>query len=396
MKKGKYLLFVFFILVIVLCKCSVVYAGPDLNAIDTLQSAFETGLDPIAEKLKSAAESLFMMLALMQFIWSSYQIVLDGKFELQSWCMSIIKTIIYISVFRIFVVFGYGYLDKIGKWISAILGDNSSGISTMLSSVFSMADAPKNALAKYMESPNAPKLGVTEIANDLKYLGALFVTWLGGLVIAGIMCIAFINAVYVKIKLYVVTCFSIFALGFGGLTYSKDIAINGIKKVISASVELMVIYALISCAKNVFSYFETYQITDFGGAFTLTSLCIVAALVFMIMFKSLPGDISSMFGGGGGGGGGSLVAAAGAVMGAAASLSHVAGKIAGGAATGARAAAGLAGAIKEKGLGGATKEAISNRYLDWTSGAKNSVLGRNKDNNYGKDYVSPPGGGGTP
>lgn len=147
-------------------------------------------------------------------------------------------------------------------------------------------------------------------------------------IIAGVICLAAfalmaaqLFMVLIKLQILIVGSYMMFA--FGGLSYTRDMAVNPLKAVFAAGMELLFIKLFIGLTLSTFHNWNTSVNNDVGSSMTI----IVMSILLASAVSNINGVVSSLMSGGMGGTSTSgLAVAAGAVagtaMGAATAAKH--------------------------------------------------------------------------
>lgn len=312
-----------------------VFADTQLDDVITkFQEVLRDGGD-IKDFLLEAAQNLFWLLALIQFAWNLYQLILEGRFELQAAILCVLKNLFLLVIMWYFltnaelhfrlIIEGFMNAGKTlsGSGTMSDLIDFSTEITTGL--FFSVKEAQGSIWAKIPEYLFA---GICAIII-LLCLSASILTLIIGL------C-----------KLYLSSLIALYFVGFASLDYTRGIAITAYKSIYCAGVEVFVMYLLFGIANQIFpTFFSDVQSMTVADIIPLCCQLVFATFVFAGVLKTLPQFASGIVAGSPLGGG--IQAGSGAALAGA-----VAGGVATGIATVAGAGLGAAGGLKLAGAMG--------------------------------------------
>ena len=186
-----------------------------------------------------AANTLFGLLALIDFAWSAAVMVLE-KQDFQSWAAALIRKMMTIGIF-------YGLLIYGRVWIPAIvdsfetLGQNAAGTGPL---------DPGDVFSRGLNLAGALIDGASTSGIFTNFGGSL------ALVFAAVMCLlAFcmitIQFVLTMVESYILVAAAFIFLGFGGSRWSQSYVERYIALAVSIGVKIMLLYLLISTGMNV-------------------------------------------------------------------------------------------------------------------------------------------------
>lgn len=298
---------------------SALTQGQIPNIVTRVSNALQnTG---IRYRMETMGKSVFYFLALIQFVWNMYLIAIDGRMEIQSIVMSVLRQCIYISLFLVVVDNGWDFLEGLGSWI-ADAGSSISGV-TKVEKIFTLGlDIAGQTISAAIDASSF----LTEFWASA---GGIIVSVFSSLIILIAFTFAGISALVASCKIYLVASIGVFCLGFGGNSYTKDIATNALRASLACGTELMVIYILIGLADAIFSSFVADARALAPKDIISFSLQTVAAsLVFAALVQTIPGYMAGLFfgAGSGGSGGSAAMGTASTAMGAAMSGAYLAAK----------------------------------------------------------------------
>lgn len=358
------------------------------GVLDDLTTQIKTTLknSSLSEKLLSLANSLFFTLALIQLAWNFMQLAADGKTDMQSLVSMLIRQIIFIGFFYYFLQNGVTIFTSIIDGFQA-KGIELSGVNSV-TEIFHLGVDTANTLIKtaWKATPwrsIIPVMAVISIASIIVLMAFTTAT----------LC-----AVITLCKTYIACTVGVYFLGFGGNSYTKDIAINAVKVCYMSGVEYFVIFLLVGIGKDVFKNLITLEAMKGGNVYHVAFQVLVAAVVYGGCVKTIPGFIAGIVTGASGSAGAGVaaevsgaMAAAGAAAGAAVGTVMTGGAMLAGGAEGAMGAGGGIGAkakafatgaagAKQGSIGGHFREAGMNQLKGNTSGGNSPAQGTNPNN----------------
>jgi type IV secretion system protein TrbL len=278
------------------------------------------------------ANSLFGILALIEFAWSAAVMLLE-RTDLQSWTSALVRKMMWIGAF-------YALLLNGRLWIPAIIdsfekiGQTASGFNQV---------APSDIFAQGIDIAGA-LMATSSTAAFFQNLG----TSLAMVFAAAVVAVAFtgitIQFIVAMVESYIVVAAGFIFLGFGGSRWTVPYTERYIGLAVSVGLKIMLLYLLIGTGMNLSVDWMTdaqkvsLSLNPAMSAFEIMG----AALIFLMLCWQIPKLFSAVLGGAPALSGGDLVATAtGVVAGAAAVSSFATGAgaaIAGGAASVAHAA----------------------------------------------------------
>ena len=278
------------------------------------------------------ANSLFGILALIEFAWSAAVMLLE-RTDLQSWTSALVRKMMWIGAF-------YALLLNGRLWIPAIIdsfekiGQTASGFNQI---------APSDIFAQGIDIAGA-LMATSSTAAFFQNLG----TSLAMVFAAAVVAVAFtgitIQFIVAMVESYIIVAAGFIFLGFGGSRWTVPYTERYIGLAVSVGLKIMLLYLLIGTGMNlsvdwmIDAQKVSLSLNPAMSAFEIMG----AALIFLMLCWQIPKLFSAVLGGAPALSGGDLVATAtGVVAGAAAVSSFATGAgaaIAGGAASVANAA----------------------------------------------------------
>lgn len=254
-----------------------------VNILDEISDTFKTTASEWADKLKDYALKLFWILATISLSWTAIELALKHA-EFGEIFGELAKYIIFTGLFAFLLDKGPIIANSIFQTF-ANLGGIGAGLPTGGSGLPSMTPSAivDVGLDFYSTMWSSLKWRLTTIASDLiqTFLALVFF----------IFCL--IIAIKVLIQLISLWCYmyaGAFLLGFGGCRWTRDIAINYFKGVLSASVKYFAMLFIVAIM-------NTLMTTLLKGMSITEPIATLQALVLPIMFFMIIETVPDMIAG---------------------------------------------------------------------------------------------------
>lgn len=325
--------------------------APDVFAQDQTHLRYTGILDAFRDQsirwqggLLMAARWLFFVLAVIQFSWTNMELALKGG-DVSDFISANTRCLLGIGVMYVFLVHAF-------QWSTAlVMGFRQAGERAVIASAGAGAESALDPAGIFQ--------------NGLIVAGSLFSqvsVWSGADNVALVICalvllIAFaMLAAYMAVAIvesYIVIGASVLLLGFGGSTFTGDIAKKALMYAVSVGAKLFVMQLVVGVAMgSVITWAQTYESDNSTSTLSLVGLVVLVT----ICAKMIPELVQGILSGASVGGTGTLLATV-AASAAAATAGVAALKAGGGAAAGAAgggaAAGGAAGAATSGAAGAA-------------------------------------------
>jgi len=305
--------------------------------------------------VQGPAQTLFGLLALIEFAWSAAVLALE-RTDLQSWTAGLIRKLMWIGAFYALLVFG-------PTWIPAIidsftqLGQQASGVGPL---------QPGAVFQRGLDIGGALFGGASD-AGFLSNFGTAMAMVFAAILSFVAFCFISIQLVAALVESYIVVAAAFFFLGFGGSRWSAPYVEKYIALAVGVGVKIMVLFLLIGVGMALSAgWVAVAQTVATSPNPAMGALDIVGeSLIFLALCWFVPKIVAGVLGGSPAFTGGEIIAVAtpiayGAVMAAQTAVSLAssgigalagAGPGAGGAAT---ASAAPPGPVGPPGMGGAS------------------------------------------
>lgn len=284
--RTRILLFNIMLLLLVLLIGTAEAANPLDSLVAELQRSLQSG--SLAVTLTSMATSLFIILATLQIAWNFIQLTADGKFEMQAIISTLVRQIIFIGFFYWLLRNGIDFFTLI---VSSFYekGLELSGVSS-ITDIFTVGVNTASGLLS----------AAWDVTPALHLVPVFLVVGPSALIILMAFTLATFVTIVTICKTYIACTVGVYFLGFGGNSYTKDIAINAAKVCYVSGVELFVILLLVGIGNNLFTEFlDVSRIKNSGESiYNVTFQVLVAAFVYSGCVRTLPTFISSIVTGG--------------------------------------------------------------------------------------------------
>jgi len=203
-----------------------------LNAYRAERTTWFTGVFP-------AANTLFGLLALIDFAWSAAVMVLE-KQDFHSWVSALIRKMMTIGAFYALLVYGRFWIPAIVDSFE-FLGQNASGSGPL---------NPGDIFTRGLNLAGALIDGAATAGLFTNFGGAL------SLVFAAVMCLLAFCAITIQfvvamVESYILVAAAFVFLGFGGSRWSQPYVERYIGLAVSIGVKILLLYLLISTGMNV-------------------------------------------------------------------------------------------------------------------------------------------------
>ncbi len=254
--------------------------------------------------LHEAAKKIFMALVVCQFVWSMWSLYFEGKAtDLQAWSIAICRVFVVAAVGYAFLTSATTWIKESARAICGIVPSNYGSYAEISQLCLDFAGMPYKFLQDFIKQEQLKFLAFSTeaIYNCVCFIGATITTMLGAIAIVIPMVLACFTLIVAQCELQVSIAFAIFALGFAGSSWTRDIAVANIKHILACCVKVMVICFLINITKDMLyniTFFTTP--TDWPDVFAINQACVFMAIIVYLLFKTLPQAISAPFGGSGG------------------------------------------------------------------------------------------------
>jgi type IV secretion system protein TrbL len=295
------------------------------------------------------ANSLFGLLAVIEFAWSAAVMLLE-KSDLQSWTSALVRKLMWIGAF-------YALLLNGRFWIPAIidsftqLGQNAAGFGALSPSGVFMQGL---SLAGALMDGASTSAFFTNPGTSLALASAALLIVISYTIIT-------INFIVTLVESYIVVSVGFIFLGFGGSRWTAPYTERYIGLAVSIGIKIVLLYCLISAGFDLsLGWLNEAQGISTSPRPAMTAFDVMGgALIFMMCCWQIPKLFAAVIGGAPALTGGDLVATAAVVGGAALAVGGAAAAGVSASAAGGGAMAGTGSAAGAGGAGSGTRTAVA-------------------------------------
>jgi type IV secretion system protein TrbL len=295
------------------------------------------------------ANSLFGLLAVIEFAWSAAVMLLE-KTDLQSWTSALIRKLMWIGAF-------YALLLNGRFWIPAIidsftqLGQNAAGLGAL---------SPSGVFMQGLSLAGALMDGASTSAFFTNPGTSLALAFAALLIVISYTIIT-INFIVTLVESYIVVSVGFIFLGFGGSRWTAPYTERYIGLAVSIGIKIVLLYCLISAGFDLsLGWLNEAQGISTSPRPAMTAFDVMGgALIFMMCCWQIPKLFAAVIGGAPALTGGDLVAAAAVIGGAALAVGGAAAAGVSALAAGGGAMAGTGSAAGAGGAGSGTRTAVA-------------------------------------
>lgn len=315
------------------------------------------------------ANTLFGILALIEFAWSAAVMLLE-KSDLQSWTSALIRKLMWIGAF-------YALLLNGRIWIPAII-DSFTQIGQRAAGTGALS--PSGVFTQGLSLAGALMDGASTSAFFTNPGASLALAFAALLIVISYTIIT-INFIVTLVESYLVVSVGFIFLGFGGSRWTAPYTERYIGLAVSIGIKILLLYCLISAGFNLsLGWLDEAQAIGSAGRPVMVAFDVMGgALIFMMCCWQIPKLFAAVMGGSPALTGGDLVATSAVVAGAAVAVGGVAAAGAGALAGGGGGAVAGAGSGASAGSPGPSTAAAVARVRSVGSGSSG-----------GSGSVSPP------
>ena len=297
------------------------------------------------------ANSLFGILAIIEFAWSAAVMLLE-KSDLQSWTSALVRKLMWIGAF-------YALLLNGRIWIPAIIdsftqmGQNAAGLGAL---------SPSGVFIQGLSLAGALLDGAST-SNFFSNPGASLALAFAALIIVISYTLITINFIVTLVESYLVVSVGFIFLGFGGSRWTAPYTERYIGLAVSIGIKILLLYCLISAGFGLsLGWIDEAQSIAASARPVMTAFDVMGgSLIFMMCCWQIPKLFAAVIGGSPALTGGDLVATAAVVGGAALAVGGAAVAGVSALAGGGSAAAGTGSAASAGGAGSSTTTAVATR-----------------------------------
>ena len=284
---------IIFCILLVAAELYFISAASAAAPIDAVSDKFKQVLESgtLTQFMLEQGKRLFYWLALIQFSWNMIKMLTEGNHDLYGLVMAVTRTILSIGIMLLLLDSSVEYFGMIIDSFRQ-MGEAVGG-PLQISSLVNMSSEIVNSIYQYL----------WDTTNGFTWLACVIMAIIPVTLIFICFSTVILTALLAQCKTYISASIAVYLTGFGGCDYTKNIAITAYKAVLSASVELFVIYVLLGVGNELFQNFLTDATTGEGLDVMMNVFSIlIAAIVYAGCVKTLPQFISGIINGSSAGG----------------------------------------------------------------------------------------------
>jgi len=254
------------------------------GTLDEITKQYQTASQQFGDRVISIGMKLLVILAGLQLSINMIMKLL-GKIEMEELVGALIKSIITVGIFTFFIKgAGPNMLSIISLFSMA--GQTGSGLPELsASAVFSQGIDLQTLMVQKFNDATGADGGLFDAVQNM--VPALLMMAISLIIILAFAMLA-IQMVMVQIELYLMMAVAPLLFGFGGLSYTRDIAINAFKSALASGVKLLIIYLVAGVAYTLAqtwgSSMEYVTLTNWRPLW----LAVGGALLMAVMSLQLP------------------------------------------------------------------------------------------------------------
>jgi type IV secretion system protein TrbL len=253
------------------------------------------------------ANSLFALLAVIEFAWSAAVMLLE-KSDLQSWTSALVRKMMWLGAFYALLLFGSSWIPAIIDSFTAI-GQNASGVAAL---------SPGDVFAQGLQIAGALMGGASTSAFFTNPGPSLALVFCAVLIVLSYVIIT-INFIVTFVESYVLVSVGFIFLGFGGSRWTAPYVERFIGLAVAIGIKILLLYCLISAGMNLgLNWISEAQSVSASARPLMTAFDVMgAAVIFMMLCWQIPKLFAGVLGGAPNLTGGEFAATVGAIASAA-------------------------------------------------------------------------------
>ena len=249
------------------------------------------------------ANSLFGLLAIIEFAWSAAVMLLE-KSDLQSWTSALVRKMMWLGAFYALLLFGSTWIPAIIDSFTAI-GQNASGVAAL---------SPGDVFAQGLQIAGALMGGASTSAFFTNPGPSLALVFCAVLIVISYVIIT-INFIVTFVESYLLVSVGFIFLGFGGSRWTAPYVERFIGLAVAIGIKILLLYCLIAAGMNLgLNWIDEAQSVSASARPLMTAFDVMgAAVIFMMLCWQIPKLFAGVLGGAPTLTGGDFVAMVGAV-----------------------------------------------------------------------------------
>lgn len=254
---------------------------PESNALNALMNTFENNANKWWAILEFYALRLFWILAVIDFAWMAIMLALSlGEF--QEFVAQVVRKIIVVGLFMALLVYGHNWAGAIMNSMSQVAGianQHAGGASNVTPA--HIFDTGFQVCAMI-----ASRMSVFNPSESLVFV-------IGGFIV--MICFALIGAqmLLIYVQSYIVLNAGVILLGFGGLSFTREITLKYFQAALSIGAKLFVMILVVGLCQNVMADFVDGFQVELRQLFLLVGV----SIVMLALVKAIPDMVGDMING---------------------------------------------------------------------------------------------------
>jgi type IV secretion system protein TrbL len=233
------------------------------------------------------ANSLFALLAVIEFAWSAAVMLLE-KSDLQGWTSALVRKMMWLGAFYAVLLFGSTWIPAIIDSFTAI-GQNASGVAAL---------SPGDVFAQGLQIASALLGGASTSAFFTNPGPSLALVFCSLLIVISYVIIT-INFIVTFVESYLLVSVGFIFLGFGGSRWTAPYVERFIGLAVAVGIKILLLYCLISAGMNLgLDWIEEAQSVSNSARPLMTAFDVMgAAVIFMMLCWQIPKLFAGILGG---------------------------------------------------------------------------------------------------
>lgn len=260
------------------------YALPTNNFIDGIVDTFKNGTSSWENRLQGYALRIFWLLAGIEFTWTAIRLALKGA-DFGDFLAEIVNRIFYIGFFLTLLL-------NSGNWSHAIVDSfRQAGSDAVSSAGGTGVIHPSNVMDTGMEilKQVSSSMSIYDPGDSIMLALAAIVILISFAGMTALLVIALVES-------YFIISSGIIMMGFGGASWTNDLAINTIRYAISVGAKLFMVQLVIGLGQQLLNEWAQQAQTgnmDLDDVLLMAGACIV----FLAITKVIPEMVQGLING---------------------------------------------------------------------------------------------------
>ena len=261
------------------------------------------------------ANSLFGILAVIEFSWSAAVMLLD-KSDLQSWTSALVRKLMWLGAFYALLIYGRNWIPAITDSFE-LIGQNASGTGPM---------SPSDVFSRGIDIAGA-LMATSSTAAFFTNLGTSLAMIFTGIITALAFIAITVQFVVAMVESYIIVAAGFIFVGFGGSRWTAPYVERYIGLGVSTGVKIMLLYLLIGTGMSLsVDWMTDAEKIASSSSPAMSALEIMgASIIFMMLCWQIPKLFAAVLGGSPALSGGDLVSTGAFIGGGALALANTVG-----------------------------------------------------------------------